>query len=520
MLYLHDMKLLRFLILITLIFVSSSIFAKSSLEEQIFDEGMELFMRKDYRGSSSYLGQVVDMQPNHHQARYYFVLSLVFQGRTNEALKHLTILRKNFPHSAVYSSLETDLRRNMMPQKTVSEREIYSGNIITENRKIRQTVKNKNTEKLASDFVKVVNLIDEENYEQAEILLKQFIKNKKNDADKGRAHALLGLIYFNRQNYPLAVEHYKKSFGLKAGDFEANFMTASAYINMQMPDEALKYFKAALKINDDDIFARTYMADIYVKQAKYAEAEQVYKDILKIDATVTDAEVGLANLQLEQGFVENAVNLVNDILSKNPDNAKARFLKARALLEKQLYAESMEEAEYAYAKNPANIEYRIFTALVNVRNFQVQTAIEDLNQILQQYPSNVYALNVMAEAEITAGNTKEGKKYLELAETYEKTPTTSLLKGLLAVSEQKIELAEQHYKEYLARSQNSPAALLEFARFSELTNKHEEILENYQKLIDSFPNTPYAVKAKEELANYKGNYADYGSNKPGGSHIY
>lgn len=514
------MRILRYLTLIALIVVSSSLFANSPLVQQIFDEGMELFMQKDYRGSSSYLGQVVDMKPDHHQARYYFVLSLVFQGRTNDALKHLTILRKYFPQSAVYSSLESDLRRNMMPRKTTRESEITSEDIITENHKTRQIDKKKNAEKLDSDYVKVANLIDEENYEQAEILLKRFIKTKKSDIDKGRAYAFLGLIYYNRQNYPLAVEQYKKSFGFKAGDFEANFMTASAYINMQMPDEALKYFKAALKINDDDIFARTYMADIYVKQAKYAEAEQVYKDILKIDATVTDAEVGLANLQLEQGFVEKAVNLVNDILSKNPDNAKARFLKARALLEKELYIESLEEAEYAYTKNPANIEYRIFSALVNVRNFQVQTAIEDLNQILQQYPSNVYALNVMAEAQITAGNTKEGKKYLELAETYEKTPTTSLLRGLLAVSEQKIELAEQHYREYLARSQNSPAALLEFARFSELTNKHEEILENYQKVIDSFPNTPYAVKAKEELANYKGSYADYGSNKPGGSHIY
>ncbi|MDD3001682.1 MAG: tetratricopeptide repeat protein, partial [Candidatus Riflebacteria bacterium] len=252
------------------------------------------------------------------------------------------------------------------------------------------------------------------------------------------------------------------------------------------------------------------------KQAKYAEAEQVYKDILKIDPMVTDAEVGLANLQLEQGFIEKTVNLVNEILSKNPDNAKARFIKAKALLENELYAESLEEAEYAYAKNPANIEYRIFSALVNVRNFQVQTAIEDLNQILQQYPSNVYALNVMAEAEITAGNNKEGNKYLELAETYEKTPTTSLLNGLLAVSEHKIELAEQHYREYLARSKNSPAALLEFARFSELTNKHAEILENYQKVIDLFPNTPYAVKAKKDLANYKGNYADYDSHNSGG----
>ncbi|MDD3000404.1 MAG: tetratricopeptide repeat protein, partial [Candidatus Riflebacteria bacterium] len=298
------MRLLRYLTLIALIVVSSSLFANSSLLQQIFDEGMELFMKKDYRGSSSYLGQVVDMQPNHHQARYYFVLSLVFQGRTNEALAHLTILRKYFPQNTAYSSLESDLRRNMMPRKTTKEFETTSENIITENRKTRQVVKNKNTEKLDSDFVKVTNLIDEENYEQAEILLKRFIKTKKSDIDKGLAYAFLGLIYYNRQNYPLAVEQYKKSFEYKTGDFEANFLTASAYINMQMPDEALKYFKIALKINDDDIFARIYMADIYAKQAKYAEAEQVYKDILKIDPMVTDAEVGLANLQLEQGFIE------------------------------------------------------------------------------------------------------------------------------------------------------------------------------------------------------------------------
>ena len=68
--------------------------ADNSLIPALLDEGMKHYSEKQYSAAADYLGQVVDMDAEHSQARYYLVYSLALSGNQEMALKHAEILAK------------------------------------------------------------------------------------------------------------------------------------------------------------------------------------------------------------------------------------------------------------------------------------------------------------------------------------------------------------------------------------------------------------------------------------------
>ncbi len=475
-----------------------------SLKDKSFYEmGMENFYKQNYLAAADYLGQVADTDKDNVWARYYYVYSIAMLGKKREAKKWISSL-SSIKETEHYKLLITFLNEDKKQAKVAKSDTNPKSDSNNEANSKKVTLKKEDSEQKViekfDDLDKAQEFIDSENYEKAINLINNFLKeNKKN----GRAYQLLGIIYFNKNKYKDSIDNFKKAFKFGINDFESYFMAAEACLSIQNIDEALTWYKKASKINNNDVFLKLSLADLYCKKSDYTNATNIYKEILKRDSKIIEADVGLAKIELDKGFDDIALKHINSILESHKNNAKARYLKAQVFLKQKDYIKALEEAKLASLYNKANIEYKIFCSLVKVRNLLTKEAIEEIENILLDYPNNVYALSALGEAYFTCGKEDEGRKMLDKADNIKKIPQTPQLLAMIEFSLGNYDKADEYYKEYCKRSGYNPESLLEYAEFTEIKQDMKLSIEAYSKIIVKFPDTPFADKAKESIDKIK-----------------
>lgn len=486
------------LCLLILLLANSFLFADTA--QSLYEKGMTNLKNKKYSAAADYLGEAADLDPNNVWARFYYVWSIAYLGKNQEARRWMPKLKKCVGNTYQYKRLREYIIKEGAFKKSDNKASVISKANLPEWAKPRQQTKKK--EKVKSVIEQAQELIDFNETKEATQLLKDYLKKNKKSAD---AYRLLGTIAFNAYDYDNCITNFEKSFACGTKDFDSYFMVAQACMNIQKENEALKYYKKASQINKEDTFVKLAIADIYCKQADYSNAEKTYKEILKKDYKVADALVGLANIAFEQGYLEEALKQADSILLSLPDNAKALFLKAKIFMEEKQYKEASIEAQAAYANNPANMEYEAFAALALIRDFQIQPAIDILDEMLEKRADNVYAMNALAEAYLASGKNIEARKCLDKAEKCDKLAQTSFLNGLYYVTIGKIKEGKPFFAEYKKRSGNAPKACLEYANFLETANELKEAEKEYNEVIEKHKKTPFAKTASERLKELKGN---------------
>jgi tetratricopeptide (TPR) repeat protein len=523
------MKTIRIIIGLTLLLLFNAVlWGNPEIAKIIFDQGMELYMKRDFKGAAQYFGQVVDMQPHHYHARYYYAVSLSARGNTRKALEQVEFLKQVFPYERAYVDLEQSILSQMAPPISVATKQAAqpterrtkaTKSVVLSNESIIEhedsyaiDYEEKSTPRPARPVVKakqmspaieeIRNLIDERRFSEAELLATNILKKEPKNHE---VYAALGYSEFTKQNHEKAVEHFKQSIELGSKEFDNHFLLGSSYLSLNKPKEAASSFEAALKIDANDVFTKQFLADIYLKEGKYSAAEKYFEEILKNDSEILDAQVGLAEIKFEQGLIDDAVTGANQVLSKNKNNSRAHFLKARALLENKLYSEAIEESELAYSLDNSRTDYLVFKSLVRIKNFQIQEALDELEKIIDEDPFNIHALITMAEALITMGSVTQGKQMLQAAEGHERLPKTSLLLALAELDGKNYTRAEKYFNDYCRRSNNSPHSLYEYAKFTELVKEPKEIVAAYEKVVKAYPKTPYGTDAKAAIERVKSN---------------
>lgn len=459
--------------------------------KKLYEIGLENFYKRKYSVAADYLGQAADLDKSNIWARYYYVYSLAALGKKNEASKwlgSLSTLKGTSHYKQLVSIL--DIGKPEKVEKTKKESKQSK----------KQDKSPKTPKKESSIFDKFQELIDSEKYEEA---VKQINNYLETYPKSGKSYQLLGLICLNKKDYKNSVENFKKAFSYGIKNFDSYFMAAEASVCIQNIDEALIFYEKASEINKKDILLKLAIADLFCKKANYSKASEIYKEVLKTDSNMIDAKVGLAKIELDRGFEEDALNQIESILEEHQDNAKARFLKAQIYSKQKDYVKAQEEARLASLYNESNIEYQVFYSLMKVRNFQIKEAIKEINQILIDYPDNVYALAALGEAYLTAGKEKEGRKALNKADNIKKIPETAQLLALTDFFKGNYDKAEENYKEYCKRTSDSPEALLEYAEFVEVKQDTNLSIAAYQKVIDKFSDTPFAERARQAIYKLK-----------------
>ncbi len=466
------------------------------LTAPIFNRGLQLYSVADFNGAADYLDQVVTMCPEHDQARYYLVYSLMQTGKNKKALQHAKILAQKYPQQQQYGILVQQLEH----QQTVItpahradagiEQTAPAANALPVEKPSRPDTAREQTE-----LDRAVSMIDEENFASATSALEKILAKSPRDP---LATHYMGVVAFNQRDFFSAATRFEKAIDAGSRDFETRFLAGSSYLNLQQFDKAAAHFKKALEIKDD-IFCQLNLAEILMKTARYHEAEQMYRKIQKSHPDIIDAQSALAQILFEQGYIDAASAAINEVLAEHPDNARARLVKARILMESKMYAEAAEEARLAFNANPGAAEYRACYALAMIRNFQVPQGIEQARAILQEQPDNIDAMLVIAEGLIVSGDTSGAEAQLAAAEKAGQQPETSYLLANMALTGGKNDLARQHFQNYCKRSNGQPRALLDYARFLETVGDQVEAAKVYHQILSDHEQTSFAEEARTAI---------------------
>jgi tetratricopeptide (TPR) repeat protein len=192
------------------------------------------------------------------------------------------------------------------------------------------------------DFTNVKAQMDTGEYQAARAALEDIVVA---DPDNAEAHFLLGLTYFNLENYALAQQHFEKSMALdpnRAAAVHHNLgVLAYQTGNVQ---RALEEFQSALEIDPDDPdthyqLGATYLVMAFPMGASEPDPELLQKAASEFQRALdlapdkAEALVGLGNVYMLQANFSEAITVLKQAVEINPDMREALFALGRAYVQ-------------------------------------------------------------------------------------------------------------------------------------------------------------------------------------------
>ena len=491
--------------------------ADNSLIPALLEEGMKHYSAKQYSAAADYLGQVVDMDAEHSQARYYLVYSLALSGNQEMALKHAEILAKKFPSDPQYKTLvkqikaeisrtQANINKNKTSSNTKIEKEVMLGGYksLDKNAEIRKpkvdyTPREIKPPRPLTPLEKAVKKIDEENYDEAESMLNDIVKK---DPKNSEAFHNLGVVEMSRYKYKEAIDYFKKASELNPKNFQSPFLLADCYRNIGDNVNAEKALETASNVKFDE-FALMNLAEVQVELGKYKEAEDNYNKILKKSPNFSEASVGLALIRIGQGKLEEAMSMVNDALAKG-NIGEANYVKSLILFASRMYSDALEQVEVAVGNSPNNFKYLLARAQINTELFDFTKAIDDANAVLNKNPDSLAARLVIAKAFIMSSAEDEAEAQLEEIAKKGENAEYYKLRGMLAKRRGEDEEAKKNYEKFFQMAGGIPSSAFEYAEFLEnVEGGVSDAEEVYKAIIKRFPESIYSTRAKEAIARLK-----------------
>ncbi|MGM0598824.1 MAG: tetratricopeptide repeat protein [Candidatus Rifleibacteriota bacterium] len=495
-------------VLFLLLFCCSSLLAQNLIPE-LLGQGLQLYSAKDYRGAADYLGQVVDMQPEHNQARYYLVFSLSMSGQHEASLKHARYLAKKFPQQKQYASLVKQLKKTLTDQQKKKANKQQAHNIpdevvfggyesrATEVREAKMATAPRDLKpaRELTPLEKAIRMIDEDHYASATASLENILQK---EPDNAMALQYRGVIEFNSGDYQNAKKWFKKAIKADPKMFQTHFLLGDCYRAELDYEKAAEEFQKALEIKKD-VFAQLNLADCFMEMQEFKKAEKIFTEIIDKDKNISEALLGMAQIKLYNGYVNEAMQKVNEVLTVEPQSAQAHYLKARILMENELNKDAVEEAKIALNNYPDNLQYKTLYALALVRSYQTAKGLDEASQIIKQNPDFVPARLAIAEGLIMSGAYADAEEHLREVSKNAPHPQVFKLRAIKAVKNAEYEKADEFYKKYIELAQGQPKAYMDYAAFLETSQNFTDALKAYQEIAEMFKKTAYAEVASRKV---------------------
>jgi len=214
------------------------------------------------------------------------------------------------------------------------------------------------------------------NYEEAEIYLKEALKN-----DKDSPYLLMKLSQ-------VLVENGKA-------------------------EDALLFAKKTVDLTPDDLKAREFLAEIYSQLKKFDLAISQYRRILKKDPRNREARLHLSTLLIRLKEYDPALDELSILIKNEPELIIAHYYEGRINLELTKYSRAKEAFLRAL-----QIDSRFLPALFDLAALYSKTdkpdmAIETYQKILHLYPTNTVAMERLIALYYKAGQEKLAEETME-----------------------------------------------------------------------------------------------------------
>jgi tetratricopeptide (TPR) repeat protein len=159
------------------------------------------------------------------------------------------------------------------------------------------------------------------NAAQQKQYLDQLVAAYPNDE---RAHFNLGGYYFGQQDFPQAIEHYKKATELAPTYSTAFNILGYAYRQNEDNANAEQAFKKYIELIPNDPNPYDSYAELLLKMGRFDESIAQYKKALTIDPNFINSHQGIASALMYQGKPDEAAAELQKITDKARSDAERR----------------------------------------------------------------------------------------------------------------------------------------------------------------------------------------------------
>lgn len=164
--------------------------------------------------------------------------------------------------------------------------------------------------------------------------LAELLKAEKIYAKDPLLHYDLGLAYFAKEEFDLAMDHFNKAVALKSDGVYSDALNAkgTVYLRLQQWDKAIACFDQAL---DNLLYATPYLAlsnlgEAYREKRDYERAMDAYHSALRKSPVFPNAYRGLGLVYMEMGDYEGAVASLEKAVRYAPRSARTFYDLGRA----------------------------------------------------------------------------------------------------------------------------------------------------------------------------------------------
>ncbi len=499
---------------------SLGVIQAEELSVTLFNQGMQLYSRQDYAGAADYLGQVCDMAPDNHQARYYLVYALLAAKQQAKAQEQAKILCDRNPGNQQFAALLDQIAKTAPAQASTRSnptqpvpKEVILGGYTSldapsEPRPAPASAPAKLETKPQTQLEAAIAAIDTEQFASAALMLDSIIKKEPKNQ---RALHYRGVAELNQHRYAQARTWFDKSLAVKSDNFETLFLLGDSWLKDGKGKEAEDAFSKALKIRPNDVFAMLNLADAKRKQGALKEAIEMYTKVKELDPNVVEAGLALAETLIDQGKLDDAATTVNNVLASDTRNMQAHFLKGKILYRNNLLDDAAAEMKMALGAQPDNIYIKVWLAKVLLSGFKTTEALDVAGQILKEDPANYDARLLTAEALIANGEAADARDHLEQAEKVRKSAELTRLRAMLARKSGSNDEAKTYYMQYIQQDPGNGFAALEYAQFLEEIGEIAEAVNILEAMKSTFPDTSLEQAADARIETLKGRLPSAGS---------
>jgi len=410
------------------------------LTATLFNQGMQLYARQDWAGAADYLGQVCDMNPELHQARYYLIYSLLAAKQQTKALEHAKILSEKNPSDKTFADLRDQIAKmspiagqaaaapKPVPQEVILGGYTPAAPTSEPRRPEPASATAKPATKPSGDLEAAISQIDVEQFASAAQMLDAILKKEPKNQ---RALHYRGVAELNQRQFDKACGWFEKALALKSDNFETLFLLGDARLKSGDGKKAQDAFEKALKIRPNDVFAMLNLADAKRKQGAVKEAIEIYTRVKEIDPNVVEARLALAETLIDEGKLDEAATAVNEVLATDPENVQAHFIKGKVLYRNNLIDDAVAEMRLALTGRPDDVYIKTWLTKVLLSGFKTTEALDVAGQILKADPENFDARLLTAESLIANGEVSDARDHLDQAEKVRKSPEITRLRAML-----------------------------------------------------------------------------------------
>ena len=214
------------------------------------------------------------------------------------------------------------IKRNSDLQKKINEgiNLIEKNNFLEAEKLFSNFLNNKDTETTGLLFLGIINIKKKETYKAKEFLYKVLAINKLHP----EANFNLGLIYFGEKNFDEALIYFNVLIKINSKHLPSFYHKGLIYMLRENYDEAIKYFEICKDIDIKFIPTLSNLGNIYLRRNEFKKSIENYKKILdlKPDETYTNLAKfniswnQLAECNFDEGFKNYEIRKEKPLIKK------------------------------------------------------------------------------------------------------------------------------------------------------------------------------------------------------------